>query len=127
MADYIDRNAAIDALRKLADDCPGSTEAATAAAMAISVISRLESPWISMQDRPPNKEDVALLLVRFANRIDDEWHTFYTCGLNMADRETTESAKEIEVTYWMKLPDLPEQLIGGAKNESGYERNENTQ
>lgn len=43
MADYIDRNAAIEALRKLADDCPGSTEAATAAAMGISVISRLPS------------------------------------------------------------------------------------
>lgn len=43
MADYIDRNAAIVALRKLADDCPSSTEAATAAAMGISVISRLPS------------------------------------------------------------------------------------
>lgn len=53
MVDYIDRSAAIEALRKFADDCPGSTEAATAAAMAISVISRLPSPWVSVEDRLP--------------------------------------------------------------------------
>lgn len=41
MADYIDRQAAVAALREFAEDCKGSTEAATAAAMAISVISRL--------------------------------------------------------------------------------------
>lgn len=43
MADYIDRQAAIAALREFAEECKGSTEAATAAAMAISVISRLGS------------------------------------------------------------------------------------
>lgn len=41
MADYIDRQDAIAALREFAEECKGSTEAATAAAMAISVISRL--------------------------------------------------------------------------------------
>lgn len=35
MADYIDRQAAIAALREFAEDCKGSTEAATAAACAI--------------------------------------------------------------------------------------------
>lgn len=45
MADYIDRQAAIAALREFAEECKGSTEAATAAAMAISVISRLPGPW----------------------------------------------------------------------------------
>lgn len=50
MADYIDRQAAIAALRKFADDCPGSTEAAAAAAMAISVISRLPGPWVAASD-----------------------------------------------------------------------------
>ena len=51
MADYIDRQAAIAALRKFADDCPGSTEAAAAAAMAISVISRLPGPWVNAKTK----------------------------------------------------------------------------
>lgn len=45
MADYIDRDEAFAALRKFAEECKGSTEAATAAAMAISVISRLPGQW----------------------------------------------------------------------------------
>lgn len=49
MADYIDRSAAIEALRKFADDCPGSTEAATAAAMAISVLSRVRGPLVNAE------------------------------------------------------------------------------
>ena len=61
MSDYIDRNAAIEALRKLADDCPGSTEAATAAAMAISVISRMPGPWVSVEDKPPEAETDVLI------------------------------------------------------------------
>lgn len=44
MADYIDRQAAIAALREFAEECNGSAEAATAAAMAISVISRMPMP-----------------------------------------------------------------------------------
>lgn len=44
--DLIDRDEAIKAPRKLADDCPGSIEAATAAAMGISVISRLPGVWM---------------------------------------------------------------------------------
>lgn len=53
MADYIDRQAAIAALREFAEECKDSTEAATAAAMAISVISRLPGPWGSVEDSEP--------------------------------------------------------------------------
>lgn len=61
MADYIDRSAAIAALRKFADDCPGSTEAAAAAAMAISVISRLPGPWVNAKTNfPPEGEDILI-------------------------------------------------------------------
>lgn len=49
MADYIDRQNAIAALRGFAEECKGSTEAATAAAMAISVISRVPGPWVSVE------------------------------------------------------------------------------
>lgn len=41
MDDYIDRAEAIKALREFGETCKGSAEAATAAAMAISVISRV--------------------------------------------------------------------------------------
>lgn len=61
MADYIDRQAAIAALRKFAEECMGSDEAATAAAMAISVISRLQGPWVSVEDRPPEAETDVLI------------------------------------------------------------------
>lgn len=53
MADYIDRKTAIAALRGFAEKCKGSTEAATAAAMAISVILRLPGPWVSVEDSRP--------------------------------------------------------------------------
>lgn len=49
MADYIDRAEAIKALREFGETCKGSSEAATAAAMAISVISRLPGQ-IGMED-----------------------------------------------------------------------------
>lgn len=61
MADYIDRQAAIAALREFAKECKGSTEAATAAAMAISVISRLPGPWVSVEDRLPKAETDVLI------------------------------------------------------------------
>lgn len=60
MADYIDRSAAIEALRKFADDCPGSTEAATAAAMAISVLSRVRGPLVNAEERMPESSGLYL-------------------------------------------------------------------
>lgn len=127
MADYIDRNAAIEALRKLAEYCPGSTEAATAAAMAISVISRVPSPWVSVKDRPPDEEDDVLILLRTIERygkhqekryvfrspyvgyrVDDEWYTFYCYGYQRVDDAVAEIRnEEISVTHWMLLPDAP--------------------
>lgn len=53
MADYIDRQAAIAALREFAESCKGSAEAATAAAMVISVISRLPGTWVSAKNSAP--------------------------------------------------------------------------
>ena len=61
MADYIDRQSAIAALREFAEECKGSTEATTAAAVAISVISRLPSPWVSVEDRLPEAETDVLI------------------------------------------------------------------
>lgn len=45
MADYIDRQAAIAALREFAECCKDGSEAATTVSMVISVLSRVPSPW----------------------------------------------------------------------------------
>ena len=62
MADYIYRQTAIAALREFAEECKGSTEAATAAAMAISVLSRVNGPWVDVKDRLPKAENEVLVL-----------------------------------------------------------------
>ena len=70
MADYIDRQAAIAALKKMVDDCHDSTEAATAAAMAISVISQFPGPYVSVENRPPKPEtDVIIACERNGYRF----------------------------------------------------------
>ncbi len=100
MADYIDRQAAIAALRKFAEDCKGSTEAATAAVMAISVISRLPNPWVSVGDVfPPGGKDVLLAIGK------TDVFTGYYIGGRYYDGECREACG---VTHWMPLPDALE-------------------
>ena len=61
MADYIDRAEAIKALREFGETFKGSAEAATAVSVAISVLSRVPSPWVSVEDRPPEAETDVLI------------------------------------------------------------------
>lgn len=70
MADYIDRNEAIAALRKFAEECKGSTEAATAAAMGISVISRLPGPWVDVNIEPPTEGKRVLTYCKYGRMRD---------------------------------------------------------
>lgn len=105
MADYIDRQEAIDMLRKFAEDCKGSTEAATAAAVAISVISRLPSPLMSVEDSLPEKAGVYMACIAAEDPdvrvIDTAWYD--------QDRKTwLDAGRYREVTHWMPLPDAPE-------------------
>ena len=109
MADYIDRQAAIAALKKMVNDCHGSTEAATAAAMAISVISQLPGPWVSVDDRPPERDgrywcSYKLPVIRgvtYRNARD----LYYFA--EQADPHF-EGEREFRITHWMPLPDAPE-------------------
>lgn len=107
MADYIDRQAAIAALREFAEDCKGSAEAATAAAMAISVISRLPGPWVDANTRPPEK--TGEYLCAFKYRQDPLADVFMGKMTYLASPSPSgfEAWRGQVVSHWMPLPDLP--------------------
>lgn len=108
MADYIDRNAAIDALRKLADDCPGSTEAATAAAMAISVLSRVPSPWADANTRPPKKTGEYLCVFKYRQA---PWAGVFMDKMTYCaspSHSGFEAWRGQVVSHWMPMPNEPE-------------------
>lgn len=105
MADYIDRQVAIAALREFAEECKGSTEAAAAVAMAISVISRLPRPWVSVEDGLPDYDVRVLTYSKFRHmsdrklyRFDDRTIVFRPDGMKPG----------IDITHWMPAPDAPE-------------------
>ena len=102
MADYIERQVAIAALRKFAESCKGSTEAATAAAMAISVISRLPGPWASVGDKPPPKRLGVAVIVRYGNCtfVSHAWLNSYGKWVGIPAGGT--------VSSWAPMPDASE-------------------
>ena len=100
MADYIDRQSAMAALRKFAEECNGSTEAETAVSVAISVLSRVPSPWANVESTPPpGGKDVL-----FAIGQTDVF-TGYCVGGRYYD---SEGCGTYGVTHWMDRPDAPE-------------------
>lgn len=105
MADYIDRQAAIAALRKFAEDCKGSTEAATAADMAISVISRLPGPWVSVKERQQVLHKRIFLRVGIGGVITGWAYVGYGGGIGYVDDN---GDLVTGVTGWMELPDAQE-------------------
>lgn len=105
MADYIDRQAAMAALRVFAESCKGSTEAATAAALAISVISRLPGPWGSVEDSEPVLHKRIFLRVGIGGVIIGWAYVGYGGAIRYID----DNGDSITgVTGWMELPDAPE-------------------
>lgn len=116
MADYIDRQAAIAALREFAEGCNGSTEAATAAAMAISVISRLPGPWVSVGERKPVLHKWVLLRVGIGGIIIGAAYTGYGGVIGYAD----DNGEEVTgVTGWMERPDTPKMVGMRNTKQSG--------
>lgn len=105
MADYIDRQAAIAALREFAEECKGSTEAATAAAMAISVISRMPGPWESVEDGLPDYGVRVLTYSKFGHMSDRKLYRFND-GTIVFRPDGMKPG--IDITHWMPLPDLPD-------------------
>lgn len=104
MADYIDRQAAIAALRGFAEECNGSTEAATAAAMAISVISRLPGPLVSVGDGLPDCGVRVLTYSKFKHMSDRKLYRFND-GTIVFRPDGMKPG--IDITHWMPMPDEP--------------------
>ena len=109
MADYIDRQAAIAALDKFAEDSRGSGAAGVAfamAAMAKSVISGLPSPWVSMEERTPETDEHVFAVIRSKvdnrERLEMSWHSSFT-GRWVGCREWEQEY----ITHWMPQPDMP--------------------
>lgn len=106
MADYIDRQEAIAALREFAEGCKDSAEAATAVSVAISVLSRVPSPWVDVNTRPPEKDGEYLCVYMFdafpGNKTVGK-KRYSSAGGYMG----FESWLDQTVTHWMPLPDLP--------------------
>lgn len=102
MADYIDRQAAIAALKKFAEDCKDSTEAVTAVSVAISVLSRVPSPWVSVEDRLPPKRLGVAVIVRYGTCtfVSHAWLNSYGEWVGIPAGGT--------VSSWAPLPDAPE-------------------
>lgn len=100
MADYIDRQAAIAALREFAEGCKDSSEAATAVSVAISVLSRVPSPWAAVDAVPsPGGKDVLLAIGQ-----TDVFMGYYVGGRYY----DSEGCGTYGVTHWMDRPDAPE-------------------
>lgn len=116
MADYIDRQAAIAALREFAEGCNGSAEAATAAAMAISVISRLPGPWVSTEERQPVLKKRIFLRVGIGGVITGWAYVGYGGGIGYVDDN---GDLVTGVTGWMELPDTPKMVGVRNADQSG--------
>lgn len=116
MADYIDRQAAIAALREFAEGCKGSDEVATAVSVAISVLSRVPSPWMDAKAHPPEKNGEYLCCFEFtlpASGLCKE-QFFGPISYYATDEPphwnhwNSEGTHGITVLSWMPSPDLPD-------------------
>ena len=110
MADYIDRDAAIETLRKKLRDYYGSVEAFCALDSAISILRNMPTPWINAKDRLPETSGRYLCMHYFvingAPRFTDKPVTiiYYDSG---ESRFQNENLYGMKVSHWMPLPDLP--------------------
>lgn len=104
MADYIDRAEAIKALREFGETCKGSSEAATAVSVAISVLSRVPSPWADANTRPPEKTGEYLCVFKYRQA---PWADVFMDKMAYCAHSGFEAWRGQIVTHWMPLPDLP--------------------
>lgn len=112
MADYIDRAEAIKALREFGEICKGSSEAATAVSVAISVLSLVPSPWADAKAHPPEKNGEYLCCFGFTlpSRGLCEDRFFGPINYYATDEPphwNSEGTHGLTVLNWMPSPDLP--------------------
>ena len=119
MADYIDRAEAIKALREFGETCKGSSEAQTAVSVAISVLSRVPSPWMDAKANPPEKNGEYLCCYGFTlpSRGLCEDRFFGPINYYATDEHphwNSEGTHGLTVLSWMPSPDLPDASeVGG--------------
>lgn len=107
MADYIDRAEAIKALREFGETCKGSSEAATAVSVAISVLSRVPSPWADANTRPPEKTGEYLCAFKYRQ---EPWADVFMDKMTYWASPSPsgfEAWRGQVVSHWMPLPNLP--------------------
>ena len=112
MADYIDRAEAIKALLEFGETCKHSVYATLAVPLAISVISRLPSPWMDAKANPPEKNGEYLCCYGFTlpSRGLCEDRFFGPINYYATDEPphwNSEGTHGLTVLSWMPSPDLP--------------------
>ena len=108
MADYIDRAEAIKALREFGESCKDSAEAATAISVAISVLSRVPSPWVDANTRKPKKTDEYLCVFTYRQA---PWADVFVEKMTYCaspSHSGFEAWRGQVVSHWMPMPDAPE-------------------
>lgn len=114
MANYIDRQAAITAIQERCESSTISTVIYKALEMAISTISELPTPWISVKDKFPEKGQLVIVAIEKDSEnfnhnrgaVDTSWFILDSSqpdGIRWVGIFSGE-----RVTHWMPLPDAPE-------------------
>lgn len=112
--DYINRQAAIAAIQKRCESSTISTVIYKALETAISTISELPTPWISVKDKLPEKGQSVIVAIEkdpddFSHNrgaVDTSWFILDSSqpdGIRWVGIFSGE-----RVTHWMPLPDAPE-------------------
>lgn len=108
MADYIDRAEAIKALREFGETCKDSAEAATAVSVAISVLSRVPSPWADANTRKPKKTGEYLCTFKYRHSPWDDVFMDKMTYCKTGKNNGFDPWGGKIVSHWMELPDAPD-------------------
>lgn len=120
MADYIDRQAAIKAIDDYINDiCSLGVSCWNGPIVANEIrdiILELPSPWVSVEDRPPEKAGVYMACIAAEDPdvrvVDTAWYD--------QDRKTwLDAGRYRTVTHWMHQPDMPKMVGVRNADQSG--------
>lgn len=114
MANYINRQAAIMAIQERCESSTISTVIYKALEMAISTISELPVPWISIKDRLPEKGQSVIVTIEKDQKNFNHNRVTVDTSWFILDSSQPDGIRWVgifsgeRVTHWMPLPDAPE-------------------